>query len=76
MSPLKRVHLLHVRLGVLLGDDFDRGREELVTAGVIAVRMGVDDRGHRLVRDGSDLVHDPLAPVRRASCRRGRRRSP
>ena len=40
---LEGVHLLHVRLGVLVRDDLDVGAEEPVVAGVIAVRVGVDD---------------------------------
>ena len=50
LVALEGVHLLHVRLGVLLRDEFDRRAEELVAAGVIAVRVRVDDRGDRLVR--------------------------
>ena len=44
-------------------DDLDRRREELVAAGVIAVRVGVDDVGDRLVGDGLDLIEDRLAVV-------------
>ena len=43
--------------------DLDRGREELVAADVVAVGVGVDDVGDRLVGDGLHLVHDRLAPV-------------
>ena len=50
-------------LGVGVGHDLDRGREEVVAAGVVAVRMGVDDVRHRLVGDRLHLVQDRLAPV-------------
>ena len=60
---LKVLHLDHVRLGVLVGDDLDRSGEELVAAGVIAVRVGIDDHRDRLVCHRSDLVHDRPAPV-------------
>ena len=40
----------------------DRRAEELVAAGVIAVRVGVDDGGDRLVGHGLDAVEDHLSP--------------
>ena len=60
---LERVHLRHVRFGVLVGDDVDRRREHRVAAGVVTMRMGVDDHRHRLIGDGLDLVEDHLAPA-------------
>ena len=60
---LEGVHLLHVRLRVLVRDDLDRGREHVVAAGVVAVRVRVDDRRHRLVGDGFDPVEQYLAPA-------------
>ena len=56
-------HLLHVGLGVLVRHDFDGGREEHVAAGVITVRMRVDDVRHRLVGDRLDLIEDCLPVV-------------
>ena len=50
--------------GVLLHDDVDRRRELDVAADVIAMRVRVDDRRHRLVRELLDLVEDRLAPAR------------
>ena len=61
---LEDVHLLHVGLRVLLHDDVDRRRELHVAADVIAVRVRVDDRRHRLRRQLLDLVEDRLAPAR------------
>ena len=57
------VHLLHVGLRVLLRDDLDRRAEEAVVAGVIPVRVGVDDPRHRLGGDALHLVEDRLAPA-------------
>ena len=44
-------------------DDLDAGAEEVVVAGVIAVRVGVDDPRDRLVGDRLDLVDHRLAPA-------------
>jgi hypothetical protein len=60
---LEDVHLLHVRLGVLLRDDFDAGRELDVAAHMVAVRMRVDQRRHRFVGERLDLVEDRLPPA-------------
>jgi len=54
---------LHIRLRVLLHDDVHRGRELDVAADMVAMRMSVDQRGHRLVRQFLDLVQDRLTPA-------------
>ena len=56
-------HFGHVGLRVLLNDDVDRRRELHVAADMIAVRVGVDERGHRFCREFFDLVEDRLAPA-------------
>ena len=50
--------------GVRLDDDVHRRRELDVAAHVIAVRMRVDQRRHRLVGERLDLVENRLAPAR------------
>ena len=59
---LEGVHLRHVRLGVLLRDDVDRGREHRVAARVVAMGMRIDDHRDRLVGHRLDFVEDDLAP--------------
>src|SRR6516165_1535753 len=49
------LHLLHVRLSVLLSDEFHIAAEEIVAAGMIVMRMRVDDHRHRLLGNGLDL---------------------
>ena len=56
-------HLLHQSTSVFLDDDLHRRRKELVAAGVVAVGVGVDDVGDRLVGDGLHLIEDRLAVV-------------
>src|SRR5437899_642137 len=59
---LEGVHLFHVGLGVLVGHKLDGAAERFVTAGVVPVRVSIDDRRYRLMGDGLDLVEDDLAP--------------
>ena len=68
------VHLLHPRLRVLVGDDRRRARELDVAADVIGVRVRVDDRRHRLVRDGLDRRRGWTVPSQAAWCRPARPR--
>src|SRR5438034_8575143 len=56
-------HFAHVGLRVLLHDDVNRGREVDVAADMVAVRVGVDQRGHWFVGQLLDLVKDRLAPA-------------
>ena len=59
----RTVELTRAQLGP--GDDRDAHFAQVrVAAGVIAVRVGVDDGGHRLVGDALDLVEQRLAPPR------------
>src|SRR5206468_2358874 len=44
--------------------DLHRGAKELVAAVVVAVRVRVDDRRHRLAGNRLDLVENGLAPIR------------
>ena len=60
---LEHFHLLHVLLGVLVRHDLDRGREELIAAVVVAVRVGVDDVRDRLVAHRPHLVQNGLPVV-------------
>ena len=59
----ERRHLGHAGRDVGVGHDLDAGREVLVAADVVAVGVGVDDVGDRLVGHRLHLVHDRLAPV-------------
>jgi hypothetical protein len=65
LVALEGVHLLHVGLRIFLHHRFDLRTKELVAAGVVAVRVGVDDRGHRLVGDGPDAIENDLTPARK-----------
>jgi len=60
---LEDVHVLHVRLRVLLRDDVDGRAEELVAAGVVRMRVRVDDERNWLVAHRSHFVEDRLSPV-------------
>src|SRR5262245_40002418 len=61
---LKRGHLLHVRLAVLVGDELDGAGEGAVAAHVVAVRMSIDDHNHGFGRDGFDHLQDARPVVR------------
>src|SRR5262249_5005712 len=52
------LHLLHVRLRVLVSDELHIAAEEIVAAGVIVMRMRVDDHRHRFLGDGLHLVEN------------------
>ena len=62
LDALERRHPVHVQACVVLRDDLDRGGEELIAPGLIAMGMGVDDGRHRLRGDSPNLVENRLAP--------------
>src|SRR5262245_22761984 len=62
LVSLELIHFGHERFGVLLHDAVDGGAEELVAAGVIAVRMRIDNRRYGFVGHGLDAIEDGLAP--------------
>src|SRR5881397_2213004 len=57
------IHLLHIRLCVLVRDNFNTCRKEDIAAGVVAVSMGVDDERDRLAAHRLDLIQNRLAIV-------------
>src|SRR5436309_4302120 len=59
----KDFHLLHIRLCVLVRDNFHTCRKEDVAAGVVAVSMRVDDECDRLAAHCLDLIQNRLAIV-------------
>ena len=58
----RRPHRHHVGLGVLVGHDVHGGWKLDVAADVVAVRVGVDDHGHRLRGERLDHLEQRLAP--------------
>ena len=64
VRPLEGIHLLHVRLRVLVGNDLGGGRELDVAASVIGVRVRVDDHRHRLVCDRLNGFENRPTPAR------------
>src|SRR5207247_10469881 len=63
LGALASIQPVHLQPGVLLPDDFDRRRKELVAADVVAVRVRVDDGRYWLCGDGFDCVEYRLAPA-------------
>src|SRR5206468_7252375 len=59
---LELIHLGHVRFRTLVHDAVDGRSKELITACVIAMRMRVDDRGHRLIRHRFDTLQKRWSP--------------
>src|SRR4029453_7800682 len=51
-----RTHFPHQRRRVFVGNDFHRGREVHIAADVIEVSMRIDESGHRLVGNLSELL--------------------
>ena len=49
----------HVRPRALVRDELDRGGKLRIAAGMVEVRVRIDDHGHRLVGDRLDLSKDP-----------------
>src|SRR5204863_976580 len=60
----KLIHLGHVRFCIFVHHTVDSRSKELVAAGVVAMRVCVDDRGHRLIRDGLDSLEKRWSPSR------------
>src|SRR5215475_12343825 len=58
-------HLLHIRFGVLVSDEFHVSLEEFVAAGVILMSVRVDDHCYRLLCHSLYFVQNRLPVARR-----------
>ena len=58
IAPREGVHLLHGRPGVFVRDDIDHTRERDIAAGVVDVRVCVDNRRDRPLGHQCDRIHD------------------
>ena len=62
LVPFELVHLRHVCLCIFLNDAVDRRAKEPIAAGVISMRVRVDDGRHGFVGHGLDPVENGLTP--------------